>query len=62
MGNRFMRTVITAVGVVLIVALSYGGIAAVTWVICKCFDLKFTFKAAFGVWVLLTLIGWSSKE
>lgn len=57
-----MNGVLTVFVVTLLLAVSYGAVAGLTWIICQCFELTFTLKAAFGVWLILVIIGWISKE
>lgn len=38
-----------------IAAISYGVCYFLTWLICLCFGLAFTWKIAMGVWLILIL-------
>ena len=52
-----MKNILVAIIVILIaITLDFLIAAGATWIVCKCFGLFFTWKAALGVWVIILFI------
>ena len=51
-----IKLLASLLALLIVLALDFGLFAALIYVICFCFSIAFTWKLAFGIWLIAVLI------
>ena len=51
-----MKALATILALLIVLGLDFLLFAAITYLICFCFSIAFTWKLAFGIWLVVELI------